>query len=211
MQRLTRRQNLNRNFPTTWSRTWVFCLLVTLPTLLAAEIGLRDAESRNAKDKLALLLVKRVGRYACIGLGDTLDARDAFLPSTISPPGDQHAFWGRGVRTFLFNSRPVDHPMGRLTQNLSFAAVSFLCHAGALLTYYSIPDMLLTKSGGRCRTSLFDITFVVDQLRSLRAKGEQTNVDFIQLCNRDQPLWKRSDGRVSRKGKKIMDDIYYKP
>jgi hypothetical protein len=47
-------------------------LLVTLPSLLAAEIGLRDAESRNAKDKLAriaVLLVKRVGRYACIGLG----------------------------------------------------------------------------------------------------------------------------------------------
>jgi hypothetical protein len=37
-----------------------------------------------------------------------------------------------------------------------FAAVSFLCHAGALLTYCTT-DMLLAKSGGRCRTSPFDI------------------------------------------------------
>jgi hypothetical protein len=52
----------------------------------ATKIGLRDAESRNAKDKLAGIAVKRVGRYACIGLGAHDVTLDAFLPPLFLRP-----------------------------------------------------------------------------------------------------------------------------
>jgi hypothetical protein len=49
---------------------------------------------------------------------------------------------GAWSKDFFVQKPTLDHPMRRLTQNLSFAAVSFLCHGGALLTYYSTTGML---------------------------------------------------------------------
>ena len=123
--------------------------------------------------------------------------------------------WGRGVRTFLFKSRP---PAGRLTQNLSFAAVSFLCHGGALLTYYySAADMLLTKSGGRFRIGPIDLRRLSSTTeasvryfassrhalrRSLGVKEESRNTCGSLLVQKAPPTTKRKYRRTSPKREK---------
>jgi hypothetical protein len=124
--------------------------------------------------------------------------------------------WGRGVRTFLFKSRP---PAGRLTQNLSFATVSFLCHGGALLTYYysAAADMLLTKSGGRFQIDPFDIRRLSSTTeasvnyfarsrhalrRSLDVKEEIRNTCDSLLVQNVPPTTTQKDRRISPKTKR---------